>query len=152
MTTLQFTVFGIAQPQGSARAFTYRRKPEKGGGFGARVDTDNKHLKAWRREVATEASRMMRGTALFAKDVPIRICAGFYFERPKTVKRRAVTVPPDSDKLARGILDAMTGVVYHDDAQVTELQVVKRYTAVGAPPYAVISVQPLDAAEGRLFT
>jgi len=36
-------------------------------------------------------------------------------------------VKPDVDKLARALLDALTGVAYGDDAQVVEMHVCKTY-------------------------
>lgn len=152
MTALTFTVLGKSEPQGSARAFTYHRKAEKGGGIGARVDTDNPRLKQWRRAVAVEARRAMGSTRPYAK-VPVRVCAAFYLPRPKYLKGRSIAhvTKPDIDKTGRAILDAMTGVVYADDAQVTQLKVIKAYAAVGDPPHAVISVMPLPAVEGGLF-
>jgi Holliday junction resolvase RusA-like endonuclease len=37
------------------------------------------------------------------------------------------TVKPDATKLLRGLEDALTGVVWRDDAQVVEQAVTKRY-------------------------
>jgi hypothetical protein len=41
---------------------------------------------------------------------------------------------PDLDKLARSVFDALTRVVFHDDAQVVDLVATKRYATVGEPP------------------
>jgi Holliday junction resolvase RusA-like endonuclease len=46
--------------------------------------------------------------------------------------RRYPTTKPDLDKLARAVLDALTGVYYLDDAQVVSLDLQKAYTH-GAP-------------------
>lgn len=145
--SITFTVPGLPQPQGSARAYTYKRKAEKGGGIGARVDTDNPKLKAWRENVAWCARRAHRGPALKG---PIRLIADCYLPRPKSVRRLSPTVPPDIDKIARGLADAMTGVIYEDDSQITQLKVSKFYAAPGNPPCAVIVVTPLTE-EGRLI-
>lgn len=61
----------------------------------------------------------------------------FTFERPKShVKRNGDlrsgyseyhVQRPDVDKLCRAILDALTGVVYHDDSQVISLSAVKQW-------------------------
>ena len=56
--------------------------------------------------------------------------------RPKTVKVRKRPLPivkPDLDKLVRSVLDALSGVVFADDAQVTGLLTVKRYEQAGVP-------------------
>ena len=145
--SITFTVPGEAQPQGSGRAYTYKRKAEKGGGLGARIDSDNPKLKAWRTLVAWEARRVFRGAALKG---PVRLMADCYLPRPKTVKRAVPTVPPDVDKICRGLADAMTGIVYQDDAQITQIKITKSYADRGTSPRVVIVVTPL-AEEGRLL-
>lgn len=52
----------------------------------------------------------------------------FTFRRPKSVRRELMTVKPDVDKLARAVLDALSGMLYEDDAQVTELSIRKGYS------------------------
>jgi Holliday junction resolvase RusA-like endonuclease len=99
---ITFRVIGIPQPQGSARAFTYHRKAEKGGGIGARVDSDNPNLKAWRRDVAKMAALVYRGEPLRG---PVRLVADFYLPAPKSMRApRAHITRPDADKLLRGDL------------------------------------------------
>jgi crossover junction endodeoxyribonuclease RusA len=143
-----FTVIGVPQPQGSARAFTYHRKPEKGGGIGARVDSDNQKLKAWRRDVALAARRVYRGDPIVG---PVRVVAEFYLPRPKSLRGdRSHVTRPDCDKLLRGICDAVTDVLIEDDSQVTQVKGTKAYAAIGRPPCAVIAVTPLTE-EGRLL-
>lgn len=136
---LTFEVYGIAQPQGSARAFM-----PKGARYPV-VTSDNPKLKAWRDLIAGEASRALHGTGR-CFDGPIRICAAFYLPRPKSLAKKG-DVPhitrPDVDKLARSVGDALTGVVYRDDAQIVQLKVEKYYAAAGESPRAVIRVDPV---------
>lgn len=141
--TLSFVVWGIPQPQGSARAFTYRRSAEKGGGFGARVDTDNPKLKAWRRDVGRAARQAHQGAAIAG---PMRLCVDFYLPRPKALKTKARphVTRPDTDKLLRGVCDALTAIVWADDAQVVQVKATKQYAPVHGAPCAVIAVSPLD--------
>ena len=151
MTALTFTVIGTAQPQGSARAFTYTRRPEKGGGIGARVDSDNPKLKGWRRTVAVEAQRAITAARRGPSTGPVGIVAHFHLPRPKYLRDR--TQPhitrPDADKLARGILDALTGVIYVDDSQVVSLSVTKHYTSVRDVPRTEIIVAPIQEPAGE---
>jgi Holliday junction resolvase RusA-like endonuclease len=56
-----------------------------------------------------------------------RVSITFHVQRPATVKRALPTVYPDLDKLVRAVLDALTGRVWDDDAQVCELIASKRY-------------------------
>jgi Holliday junction resolvase RusA-like endonuclease len=148
-----FTVFGIAQPQGSARAFM-----PKGARFPV-ITTDNKQLKGWRQLVAQEVSRALNGRAASSQwpagqllDGPIRIVAAFYLPRPKSLrgKPKAHLTRPDVDKLARAVGDALIGVLWRDDSQVVQLKVTKEYAGVGESPRAVIAVTPLTE-EGRLL-
>jgi len=83
---------------------------------------------------------------------PIAIMARFYFVRPaghfkkdgslRSNVRPAPTVAPDADKLARAVLDALTGVLYADDSQVVQLHVFKHY---GGQAGLVLAWDVLDA-------
>lgn len=138
MSDLVFTVFGVAQPQGSAKAFM-----PKGARFPI-VTSDNPQLKGWRQLVAQAASQALEGAGQF-EDGPVRLVAEFHLPRPKALgkKARAHMTRPDVDKLARAIGDALTGVVWRDDSQVVQLKVSKCYAGVGESPRAVIAVTPL---------
>ena len=68
----------------------------------------------------------------------LEVTAEFELTRPKShygtgrnkgdVKASAAAVPhQDVDNLAKGVLDAMSGVVYADDKQVVRLSCLKRY-------------------------
>ena len=51
---------------------------------------------------------------------------------------------PDSDNIAKGIQDGMSGVLFNDDAQVALLEVGKFYQCTkGEPPLAVVTVERL---------
>jgi crossover junction endodeoxyribonuclease RusA len=142
---LVFTVFGVAQPQGSAKAFM-----PKGARFPI-VTSDNPQLKGWRQLVAQAASRALKGAGVFLEG-PVRVCADFSLPRPKSIggKPKAHVTRPDVDKLARAVGDALTGVVWRDDSQVVQLKVTKAYARVGESPHAVIAVSEI-AEEGRLL-
>lgn len=136
-----FTALGKPEPQGSSRAFMPR---------GARypvVTSDNPKLKGWRRTVAQAARLAHRGQPL---DGPVRVIAAFYLPRPKALRLdRSHVTRPDADKLGRAIGDALSGIVYRDDGQVTQFKVTKQYAAAGESPRAVIVVTSL-AEEGLL--
>ena len=141
-TPIVFEVPGIPQPQGSARA---RNVPGRSYPI---VFTDNPKLKAWRHTVAKSARVAHRGDPMTG---PVRIVAEFYLPRPKALRGdRAHVTRPDTDKLLRGIGDALTGVVIRDDSQVTQIKGSKFYARVGEVPRAVIAVTPLTE-EGRLL-
>lgn len=114
MTT--FFVHGEPQSQGSMRAFMAGGKPV--------LTSTNKSLGAWRQIVAARAQEHAH-----MHDGPVRMTLMFFVPRPKSLRRTDVlpTKRPDLDKLERACLDAMTGVMYRDDSQVTTLVASKRY-------------------------
>lgn len=130
------TIPGIAQPQGSARAF--RR--------GARVivTSDNPKLAGWRDRVAWGLRDAFAGHPRY--DGPVHLDVAFTFVRPRGAQRRAFpAVRPDLDKCVRAIGDALTDAgVWRDDAQLVILSATKRY---GEAPAVEIRAWALD---GRL--
>ena len=114
--TIAFIVEGKPIQQGSMRAFNNRI-----------VHNKTKELMAWRSAVAKAA--FIAGCTPI--DGPISISMRFTYERGKTVTRATPTVPPDLDKQIRSILDALTGVAYADDSQVTQIWASKEYGPPG---------------------
>jgi crossover junction endodeoxyribonuclease RusA len=112
------------QPQGSARAFIRNGR--------ANITSDNKKLKPFRSEVTSCAIDAMQGHMMFAKHAPVKLYITFLFRKPESVskKRTFPVVKPDLDKLLRATLDALTGVVFHDDAQVVEVVTSKIYSPI----------------------
>lgn len=127
LVTIAFTVEGKPVQQGSMRAFNNRV-----------VHNKSKDLMAWRGKVA-QTARVAGCTPITG---PIIISMRFYYERPKTVKRDEPTVPPDLDKQIRSILDALTGVAYVDDGQVTAITATKEY---GQPGVEIVIKGGFDA-------
>ena len=80
----------------------------------------------WFKKAKEEIRRLWKGPLL---SKPVRVTLAFFLPRPKTVKRAHPTskFSGDVDKHARAILDAMTGSVYEDDAQVIDLRTTKEY-------------------------
>ena len=69
----------------------------------------------------------------FDAGVPLKLEATFYRARPKSLPRR-VALPvqrPDTDNLLKTLKDAMQGLLYRDDAQITCVTAIKRF---GYPP------------------
>jgi Holliday junction resolvase RusA-like endonuclease len=132
-----FTVDGIAVPQGSMKGYV------RGGH--AVLTSDNPNLGAWRQGVAERARQAMLGMAPCPE--PVQGAMDFYLPRPRghygtgknagTLRAGAPvlhTKKPDVDKLARAVLDGMTGIVFLDDAQVWSLALAKHYVNPGDPP------------------
>ena len=134
-TAVVFTVIGEAVPKGSMRAYTIRRKD---GGAGVRMTPGNERsVNAWSALVASAAQAQCVGEYF---EGPLRLGAVFFFTHPKSGPRRKHhMVKPDIDKLLRCIADALTGVLWKDDAQIVELLGRKGYVYAGQP-YARIIV------------
>jgi len=137
---LRFTVWGEAQPQGSAKAFTPR------GWSRPIITSDNPSLKQWRQVVAEAANHALgelpaveRGLLLEG----VRLTVAFYLPRPKSLPKRATahTKKPDLDKLVRSCCDSLSSVAFRDDSQVCELVAFKHYAAEGQPPHVDITIE-----------
>jgi crossover junction endodeoxyribonuclease RusA len=161
---VSFTVLGAAQTKGSAKAFVPKKwaaeAVAKGKAPRAIVTNDNPNAKSWEQRIATEA-QAVAGNYLFPGAVVLTVT--FHLPRPKSLPRRMVhhMTRPDCDKATRCVLDALSGVLYHDDGQVVELHVRKQFAGVAAAPRACITVEeavapdPVQAdlvADGFLFS
>jgi Holliday junction resolvase RusA-like endonuclease len=60
-------------------------------------------------------------------DGAIKVTISIEIARPKSVTREYPTVKPDLDNYAKALLDALNGLVWHDDAQICWLEVKKTY-------------------------
>jgi crossover junction endodeoxyribonuclease RusA len=118
---IRFTVYGKPEPKGSTRSFQHAAT-------GRVVTTaDAKGLKLWAYTVRS-AAQERAGVLL---EGPVRLELGFFLTRPRSVsvrKRPYPTAKPDLDKLTRAVKDALTGVLWQDDAQVVLLIAQKVYT------------------------
>ncbi|OLL21236.1 MULTISPECIES: RusA family crossover junction endodeoxyribonuclease [unclassified Rhodococcus (in: high G+C Gram-positive bacteria)] len=129
---ITFFVSGRPAPQGS--------KTFKGvrGGRGILIES-SKDVGPWRERIAltahSHAERLLDG--------PVTVRLDFVMPRPKSAPKR--TTPPavkrpDTDKLARACLDALTGICYVDDSQVTDLHATKRLAQLDETPGVHITV------------
>jgi Holliday junction resolvase RusA-like endonuclease len=131
---IEFTAYGIPQPKGSTKSFVVGGK--------AVTTSDNAKVKPWQ-EVVSWAAQQHRPEQIFRGPVIVEL--DFHFLRPKSVsekKRRFHTVKPDIDKITRSTLDALKGVIYADDSQVTTLLVAKKY---GDAPMVNVKIKALEA-------
>ena len=149
---IKFIAYATPQPQGSMRGFVLPGK--NGQKARAILTSDNSKLKPYRSEVTRSAMLALSEAGVaepFAgKHVPVSLVLDFYLDRPASIpkKRKEMVVRPDLSKLVRSTEDAMTGVLYADDAQVVELSVRKHY---GSPERVEVSVAVLEASVSGLF-
>ncbi|MBZ6085876.1 RusA family crossover junction endodeoxyribonuclease [Streptomyces olivaceus] len=152
---ISLTVYGLPAPQGSKRHV----------GNGVMVESSKK-VKPWRQDVKQAALDTVAEHADWTPlDGPLIASMVFTFARPKghyrtgrnahLLRDSAPPRPhgmPDLSKILRSTEDALTGIVWKDDARVVGYaQLGKHYAGTGAPdvlamPGCVIRVWPLVAA------
>lgn len=153
---ITFKVHGVAQPAGSKKAFVPTNKHtgqpfrRKGGGIVVNVTDDNSKSKGWKQEVAWAARQAYDGPLLAG---PIRMTIAFYRVRPKghftpkgaqSKKGQETPFPiskPDLLKLTRGVEDALTKVIWADDAQVVDHRLTKHW---GESAYIEVLIEPIE--------
>lgn len=84
--------------------------------------------------------RQQVGNTVFEKGVPLRIEVDVYFSTPKSVSKKTYekmiagavkpAKKPDVDNILKIIADALNGLAYHDDAQIVEAAINKKYSTI----------------------
>jgi crossover junction endodeoxyribonuclease RusA len=136
---LLLTIYGVPVAKGSMKAFM-----RPGMRFPI-VTHDSLQTKPWQQQVSIMAKiGMSEGNAeIIRRPNAVRVQAEFYFARPQRTKKTVnhKTTKPDVEKLARNLLDALTGICYEDDAQVAECSVSKAFDET---PRSVVRVSALE--------
>lgn len=158
--SISFEVLGKPITQGSTRTVPVRKK---GGGYRTREDGrpmlvpmhDNaEKLQTWRQEVAHAAQAAREVNRLSGPFIgAIRLELEFHRPRPKyhfgtgrnagKLKESAPEYPtrtPDTVKLTRSVEDAITGILWIDDAQIVDHVLKKRWGDFGV----AVTVESLD--------
>lgn len=139
------TVFvpGTPAPQGSTKAFVIDGH--------AKITHDNKKTVPWRSAIQAEVLREKgRFRIEFPDKEPVELEMEFVMPRRSSEPKRrtpAHTRKPDGDKLARSVGDALAGVIYRDDAQVTRMTWCKRTAEIGEMPGLHLSWRPAGEDE-----
>jgi len=129
---VKFVVFGKPAQMGSKKAFVR-------GNRAIITDDNSEKRKQWANAVSTAAAEAMRGRDLITSPVVVR--AVFYFRRPAShygsgrnsasLKASAPELhaqAPDLDKLIRCLGDALTGIVFRDDALIWSMALSRHWT------------------------
>lgn len=93
------------------------------------------------------ASLEMRGRAPF--EGAMSLCIRLYKTHPKSWSKKRVreafwvTGKPDCDNIAKLVADALNKIVWHDDSQIADLTVKRRFAEL---EYTQIIISPLEAA------
>jgi Holliday junction resolvase RusA-like endonuclease len=154
MTAVHFTIYGVPQPAGSKRGF-YNKNAGR-----VIITDDAKKSRPWKAQVSDAAQQAMTFTSELGEgtsgympllDGPLALELVFYVPRPKghygsgrnahQLRPSAPDFPavkPDVLKLARAVEDALSSIVYRDDAQIVTEFLLKRY---GEPARCDVIVQ-----------
>jgi len=143
--TISFYASGDPKPKGSMRGFVVS---------GRAIITDQKSTKSWEQAVRAHVA----GLDFVRITGPVSVRLAFYMPMPQSRapkpkskdywKRSPVPDgPPDIDKLARAILDALNKVCFEDDSRVVDLHVTKRYSAT--QPGVQVEIMGLTPTEGE---
>jgi Holliday junction resolvase RusA-like endonuclease len=132
---MEIRIYGDPAPQGSKRVFN-----------GRIVEASGNKLKVWRKAIAAACQNLVSEEHSLLLG-PVRVEVEFYLPRPAsvTIKKRALPiVPPDLDKLLRGLLDGIgqSEVIWGDDSQVVQIDAVKLY-ADETEPGATVTIYGL---------
>jgi len=123
--------------KGSVDPYVNRRT----GKFG--VKPNNPQLEAWQHQVALQV--MAARPSGWPRDGAYRLDIEYQIRRARErIGQKHVKHKPDLDKLDRAVFDALSGVVYDDDGQVSEQSSKKVYGFAVGPPGAKITITLLD--------
>lgn len=99
--------------------------------------------------VKTSYLEKYRGQPILENALKVKIIA--YYEVPKSASKKKKlqmlhneiypTIKPDTDNIAKSILDSLNGIAFLDDKQVVKLEVEKYY---GSSACAVVSIEEVD--------
>lgn len=154
--TVKFFAAGAPQPQGSVKGFVVNDK--RTGKPRAILTSDNSQLRPWRLSVTYAARLAMEQAGLSGRlvvDSPVHLDATFVMPAPKWAAQKMArgkivrcTKKPDLSKLLRGLEDALTGIVYQDDALIMDEHIVKRYAVGVEEPgvHVLVTVQQPETA------
>jgi Holliday junction resolvase RusA-like endonuclease len=146
--SLHIIVAGTPRPQGSKRPVRNKHTGR------IHMVESSERLPDWRADIRDAAMRAVDGVPTSAYwERPLAVGIQVRLARPKShylpantrrtapeLRQEAPKHPagkPDTDKLLRAVLDALTGLVWHDDAQVVDILARKLY---GERPGADITV------------
>lgn len=157
--TIQFFVTGTPKPAGSKRPFNIFRRGPNGERMwtGKTVVIDaNKNAKDWKADVSAAAKAVYSGPLLTCA---LRMVVLFILRRPEghygtgknadKLKPSApeyptTKIPGDLLKLTRGVEDALTGIIYADDAQIVSHVLDKQFQADRSDRFgALVTIAPL---------
>lgn len=134
---IHLDVLGVAQPKGSVSAAYDKARHRMN-----RWDSNSRKGKPWAAEIqrvfTLQTGWWPGDPPAYPRDVPLAVDIVFHLPRPRHTRYPVAPLgKPDVDKLIRGVLDALTGAAWQDDAQVVNVNADKVW-ADGAPHTSII--------------
>jgi len=137
MTDVHVFVPGVPAPQGSSKIVTNRRTGRP------LIIHDNERTEPWRDAIRAKIREhwRTRTMVILHRGIPVSIDLEFVMPRRKRepATLEAHTRKPDTDKLVRAVLDALTNLIYDDDSQVVQIRARKRIAWPDEEPGAHIA-------------
>jgi len=127
VTLITFTIFGTPIPKARPRATKIGNRAVM------YTPTQTKQFENYVKLVASQHAPKELLTS------PLSVNLAFFLQRPKSLPKKIIhhTKKPDIDNLAKSVLDALEGVIYVNDAQVTSLLITKYY----GTPQCVVEIK-----------
>ena len=141
-------------------AFRVKGKPVTQGskwspkGSHAVIDQSGDRLESWRQNVGECGSIAWRSPPVKGR---VSLHVVFKFQRPQShmgTGRNATMVKdsapkyhiqaPDTDKLLRAVMDALTGVIFEDDRQVDDIHGSKQWVTEGGGALIIVDTEPKE--------
>lgn len=91
-------------------------------------------------ESALQAELKAMGPDLYERGVPLIVMVEFIVRRPKSVKAPYPVSRPDLDNYLKLLKDACNGYLWHDDSQVIQVGMLKRYARENELPHIEMRV------------
>jgi Holliday junction resolvase len=142
---IHFKIEGRAQPQGRPRAVRM--------GAGVRM-YDPPKSRAYKQMVAAKVRSYMQINGIEMIEEPLIVHLNFYFKPPKSYTKKKLklieegkfhyTKLPDTDNLAKSILDSCNKLLFKDDAQIVSLTSSKHY---GKEDYVDVKVEVIKSGD-----
>lgn len=139
---IKFTIEGKPEPQGRPRAVRM--------GAGVRM-YDPPKSKVFKQAVSMKGRAYMSRSHLEAYTGALSVELDFYFIPPKSyTKKRLKSIidkeelyvkKPDLDNLAKGVLDALNGICFEDDAQIVEMTLRKHYSDIECTDLVINTIE-----------
>jgi len=140
---ISFTIYGNPVAQGRPRAFIPKSKTKV---WTRPIVTDPSNAREWKQLVKAQAALYRRNeTGLIQGSIHLSL--EFYLMRPKSLPKKVTEhiKRPDLENLSKAVIDALQGIFFRDDSQISLLLLSKTYCRDEVdPPRVVVAMDSLD--------